>query len=360
MDCYRPPQHVRFCKSRDGTRIAYASCGSGPPLVWVGHFARHLELDWENPVWRAWLGLLARRHTLIRYDLRGCGLSDREVGDFSTERLHEDFAAVVSAAGTERFAFFGTAGNVAAGVRYAAEHPERVAHVVLYACHTRGRLVRPRERADDEEAETRLKAMELGWAKRNAAFGDFFTALHAPDTAREQFAALSELLRATTTPANASALIRSYWTLDLREVLPRVRCPALVLHARHDPIVPFEEGRLAAGLLADAKLVTLESRNHILQESEPAWRPFTQALEEFLPAVPAAASAVFEALTAREREVLEAVAQGFANDDIAQRLRMSPKTVRNHVSAILGKLRAESRAHAVALARDAGLGRPRI
>ncbi len=351
-----PLQQIRFCASRDGTRIAYATCGAGPPLVWIGHFARHLELDWDNPVWRPWLTILTRNHTLIRYDLRGCGLSDRDVANISKESLVEDFEAVVAAAGVERFVFMGTAGNVAPGVNFAVCHPDRVSCLVLYGCHTRGTLMRPRTSAEAEETETRLKVYELGWPNHNPAFGQFFTAAHAPDAMPEHLRSLGELARQTTTPNNVVRIIKSYWQLDLRDLLPRVRCPTLVLHAREDPIVPFEEGRLGASLVPDARFVPLDSRNHILQETEPAWQQFVAALDDFLLPSLANVSVPIDDLTARERDVLEIIAQGRGNAEIATRLKISEKTVRNHVSIIFNKLGVNSRAQAVVCARDAGFG----
>jgi pimeloyl-ACP methyl ester carboxylesterase len=287
-----PRQQIRFCRSADGTRIAYATFGVGPPLLWVGHFARHLEMDWSNPIWSSWLGWLGRRHTVIRYDLRGCGLSDRDVAEISLDRMADDFDAVVSAAGLDRFAFFGTAGNVAPAVRFAGRHSGRIEHLVLYGCNTRGLLRRPRSAVDEQEAETRLKALELGWASRNAAFSQFFSALHAPD-APEHYSSLSDLLRATTTAANAIRIIRAYWQLDLVDSLQQVRCPTLILHSRDDPIVPFEEGRLAASLVPGARFVPIDSRNHILVESEAGWRQLVSEVDEFLPAPLATANLAF-------------------------------------------------------------------
>jgi pimeloyl-ACP methyl ester carboxylesterase/DNA-binding CsgD family transcriptional regulator len=355
-------QHIRFCKSRDGTRIAYATCGSGPPLIWIGHFARHLELDWDSSVWRPWLSALTRYHTLIRYDLRGCGLSDHNVTDISSDRLTEDFEAVVEAANVEPFAFIGTAGNVAPGVNRAARHPQSVSRLVLYGCHTRGPLVRPRTPLEIEEMEIRLKAFELGWPNHNVAFRQFFAASHAPNASPEQFRSFGDLLRQTTTPNNAIRIIRSYASLDLRNQLQRVRCPTLVLHAREDPVIPFEEGRLAASLVPDARFVPLDSSNHILQETEPAWRQFVDALDQFLLAAqcPDKSMLPLDQLTTREREVLEIMVQGLDNHDIAARLRISEKTVRNHVSMVFNKLGFRTRAQAVALARDAGLGREAV
>jgi pimeloyl-ACP methyl ester carboxylesterase/DNA-binding CsgD family transcriptional regulator len=351
-----PPQQIRFCTSRDGTRIAYATCGSGPPLVWIGFLLRHLELDWDTAVWRPWLSLLTRRHTLIRYDMRGCGLSDRNVSDFSLERLAEDLEAVVSAAGLDRFAFLSTAGNADAGVKYAVKYPDRVDRLALYACHTRGNLIRPQSSDDVETRETRLKVYELGWPNLKTPFGKFLTSALSPDAPPDYYRSW-EMLRETTTPENAGQLIRSYWHVDLRELLPRVQCPSLVLHAREDPVIPFAEGRLGASLLPDAMFVELDSRNHILQEAEPAWRQFADAIDNFFPSVSANSGASFDELTAREREVLEIIAQGRNNNEIAKRLNISEKTVRNHVSLIFSKLGVNSRAEAVARARDAGFGR---
>jgi pimeloyl-ACP methyl ester carboxylesterase len=348
-------QVIRFCKSLDGTRIAYAICGSGPPLVWIGHFARHLDYDWTSPVWRPWLSALTRHHTLIRYDLRGCGLSDRDVPEISNERMAEDFEAVVAAAALEKFSFMGTAGNVAPGLIHAARHPDRVSRLVLYAPHTRGVLNRPRTPAEEKEGEMRLKLFEMGWLKNEAPFGQFLTAVHAPDALPAQLRSLGELARRTTTPNNAVRIIRCYWQLDLRDVMQRVRSPTLILHGRDDPVIPFEEGRLAASMISGARFVSLESRNHILQETEPAWKTFVAALDEFLPS--AHVSPLAAELTPREREILDVIASGQTNAEIASRLGISAKTVRNHVSLIFGKLGVHNRAQAVARARDAGFGR---
>jgi pimeloyl-ACP methyl ester carboxylesterase/DNA-binding CsgD family transcriptional regulator len=351
-----PPQQIRFCTSRDGTRIAYATCGSGPPLVWVAYFLRHLELDWDTVVWRPWLSLFTRRYTVIRYDMRGCGLSDRDVSDFSLDRLAEDLEAVITASGVDRFTFMSTAGNADAGVKYAVKYPDRVDRLVLYACHTRGNLIRPQTPEEAEIRETRLQVYKLGWPDLKTPFGKFLTAAISPDALPEHYRSW-EMLREATTPNNAIQLTRSYWHVDLRELLPRVQCPSLVLHAREDPVIPFAEGRLGASLLPDAVFVELDSRNHILQEAEPAWRQFADAVNNFLPRALENTALSFDELTPREREVLEIIAQGRDNNDIAKRLKISEKTVRNHVSLIFSKLGVNSRAEAVARARDAGFGR---
>src|SRR4051812_42167776 len=174
-------QQIRFCKSRDGTRIAYATCGAGPALIWAQHWVHHLDLDWDNPIWAPWLAFLARRHTLIRYDWRGCGLSDREQVAFSIEKLVDDLEAVVAAAGLEHFALFGMAGSGSGlAVSYAVRHPERATRLILQGCHTRGRWAGKPTKERLQEGEMRLKVYELGWTNETPAYGQFFTALHMP------------------------------------------------------------------------------------------------------------------------------------------------------------------------------------
>jgi pimeloyl-ACP methyl ester carboxylesterase/DNA-binding CsgD family transcriptional regulator len=357
----QPAQHIRFCTSRDGTRIAYATCGSGPPLVWAAHWVHHLKFDWDSPVWRPWLSMLARRHTLVRYDMRGCGLSDREGVEFSFEKFVEDLEAVIEAAGLDQFVLFGTVNGSAISVTYAVRHPDRVSHLVLYAGYVRNRLAGSPTPREVEEAQARLKVMEIGWPNDTPAYGQFFTSLHMPDASAEQFQSFNDLVRRTTSPANAVALLQAFFPIDVREIVPKVRCPTLVLHSRGDSIIPFEQGRSVAGLIPGARFVPIESHNHVLLETEPAWQQFVEALDDFLPAAPTRpagfGSTSLDELTTREHEVLELVAQGLDNDAIGKQLHISKRTARNHVSLILSKLGARSRAEAIVRARDAGLGR---
>jgi len=356
-----PAQQIRFCTSRDGVRIAFARCGAGPPLVKAANWITHLEFDWESPVWRPWLSALTQHHTLIRYDSRGTGLCDWQGVEFSFERFVEDLEAVVDAAGLERFVLFGFGGGGALAVTYAASHPERVSHLIIYGGYTRGHIVRSSTPQQLEEAETLLKLIELGWGKDEPAFRQFITSKYVPDGTAEQFRSFNELMRKSATPRNAASLMRSWFSADVRAIAPRVRCPTLVLHSREGFLVPFEEGRALAGLIPGARFVPLDSRNHILLEQEPAWKHFIAELDAFLPLAEAApADAVrlqLDALTVRERQVLEQVARGLDNSSIATELGVSEKTVRNHVSTILSKLDVHSRAQAIVRARDAGFGR---
>jgi pimeloyl-ACP methyl ester carboxylesterase/DNA-binding CsgD family transcriptional regulator len=354
MNSAKGSQQVRFCTSRDGARIAYASRGSGPPLIWLPHWAHHLRFDGENPVWGPWLSFLTRHRQVLYYDWRGCGLSDRQV-EFSFECYAADLEAVIASTGLNRFILFGMASGADVALDYAARNPDRVTHLILYACKLQGALADDPTPAQVEEAEARLKVVELGWPDKKPAYGQFFTSLHLPDATSAQIRAYNELLRLTTCPENVRALIRSFWRFDIRGAPQAVRCPTLVLHARQDSIIPFEAGRSVAALVPGALFVPLESRDHILVDSEPAWRQLVEAIESFLP-TGISSPVELSGLTPRERDVLEVLAKGRNNAQIAAQLQVKEKTVRNIVSSLFSKLGVSNRAEAVARARDAGLG----
>ena len=326
--------------------------------MWVAHFVHHLNFDWDSPVWRPWISALAKRHTLIRYDFRGTGLSDRTGVEFTFEKLAEDFEAVVSASGVRNFSLLAMSGGARVAVPFAVQNPDRVDRLVLYGTSPAGPLTAkaPAERV--ENMQVQLKAFEMGWPQDIPGFGTFLTSLHIPDATAEQARSFNELLRLTTSAANGVALLRTLVESDMQDLLPNLRCPTLVFHSRQSAVLPFDDGRKVAALVPDARFVPLESRNHILLGTEPAWKQFISELDEFLPYTPqSSATWSFDELTARERDVLELLAHGMSNADISARLKISAKTVRNHVSVILGKLQANSRAQAVAVARDAGFGR---
>jgi pimeloyl-ACP methyl ester carboxylesterase/DNA-binding CsgD family transcriptional regulator len=355
-------QHIRFCGSADGTRIAYATCGMGPPLVWIQHWIHHLELDWQSPVWSPWLALLTKDHTVIRYDWRGCGLSDRERVQFSMDKYADDLDAVIAATGVERFVLFSMAGGGSAlAMSYVARNPGRVTQLILYGCNTRGPLGDNPTAEQEAEAQARLKVIELGWLSENAGYGQFIASMNIPDSTAEQFRSYIDLARRTTSSANAVSTMNAFNRMNVESLVSKVNCPTLVVHPRGDSIIPFDQGREVAGLIPSALFVPLESRNRITLDTEPAWQQLVGALNDFLPASLTGGQVVppLNDLTARERGVLELVAEGLDNHQIAERLDISEKTVRNHVSAIFSKLQVKGRAQAVALARDAGLGHRR-
>ena len=354
-------QQIRFCKSADGVRLAYATAGTGPPLVKAANWLSHLEHDWRSPVWRPFLEQLARRRTLVRYDERGSGLSDWSVTDLSFESWVRDLEAVVDAVGLERFPLLGISQGGPIAIAYAVRHPERVSHLVLYGSYARGMLQRDPTPLQRDEATTLVGLARVGWGRETPAFRQVFTSLFIPDGTPEQLRWFNDLQRVSTSPENAARLIAELHRLDVRELAAKVGVPTLVLHARHDARIPYEEGRLLAALIPGARFVTLESRNHLLLEGEPALRQFMAEVDDFFDAVPdpvaTAATPSFPELTARESEVLELIARGLDNPVIAERLGISAKTLRNHITNIFFKLDVTSRAQAIVRARDAGLGR---
>ena len=279
-------QRIRFCHSRDGVRIACAEAGEGPPLVKAANYLTHLEYDWESPVWRHWLEALATGRRYVRYDERGCGLSDWDIEDFSLEAWVADLEAVVDGLGLERFALLGISQGGAVAIAYAVRHPERVSHLVLYGAYARGRFHRSTSPDQQQEARTLLDLMRLGWGQDNPAFRQTFTSLFMPDGTLGQMRWFNELQRRTTSPENAVRFEEAFYGIDVAELARRVTTPTLILHARGDAMIPFEEGRRLAALIPDSTFVPLEGRNHILLETEPAWPRFVEEVRAFLDQAP--------------------------------------------------------------------------
>ena len=354
-------QEIRFCKAPDGARIAVATMGKGRPLLRATHWLSHVEFDGRSPVWAHWLRELSREHTYIRYDQRGCGLSDWAPPSVSLEAWVGDLEAVVDALGLKRFVLLGMSQGGAIAISYAARHPEKVSRLVLLGAFAQGRLRRASTPEDREEAETLLKLVRNGWGRDNPAFRQLFTTQFIPGGTREQHQWFNELERISATPENAAAIIETTYHIDVTELAEAVAVPTLVFHARNDARIPFEEGRRLAALIPGARFVPLESQNHVLLDTEPAWSRFLTETRAFL-AMPDPQSdeprLAAAGLTPSEREVLVLVARGIDNGAIAEALGKSEKTVRNQVSSIFAKLGVRSRAEAIVLAREAGLSEP--
>jgi len=350
-------QQIRFCAGHDRVRIAYATSGAGAPLVKAANWLSHLEFDGASPVWVHVLRELSRHNTLVRYDARGCGLSDWDV-ELSFEAWVRDLEAVVEASGSDRFPLLGISQGASIAIAYAVRHPERVTHLILHGGYARGRLKWAGSPKAREEAETMIKLAELGWGQQNPAFRQFFTTQFIPDGTPEQHQWFNELERISTSPVNAARFMRVLHEIDIVAMLPRVSCPTLVFHCVRDARVPFDEGRLVAAMIPGARFVPLESNNHLLLQGEPAWLRWIAELRAFLPAIDARDPA-FGALTPREMDLVELIAQGRDNAQIAAHLGLSAKTVRNHITSIFAKLEVENRAQAIVLARNAGFGAPR-
>jgi DNA-binding NarL/FixJ family response regulator len=199
--------------------------------------------------------------------------------------------------------------------------------------------------------------MELGWGADDPSFRQVFTTRFMPDAALDAIHAFNELMPLTASAQAALQIVRANRSIDMLATAAAVKCPTLVLHARGDSSIPFEEGRLIATAIPGARFVPLETRNHLMLETEPAWSDLVAALDDFYPsAAGPSRERAFPALTAREGEVLELIAQGFDNAQIAARLDLAEKTVRNNITHIFAKIEVENRAQAIVRAREAGLG----
>jgi pimeloyl-ACP methyl ester carboxylesterase/DNA-binding CsgD family transcriptional regulator len=353
-------QQIRICSSQDNVRIAYAISGSGPPLVKAANWLSHLGFDLQSPVWSHLLNELSSRHTLIRYDERGCGLSANDGENLSFAGWQHDLEAVIKAAGIDRFSLLGISQGASLAIAYAVSHPEQVTHLIIYGGFARGRLKRKLTPQLREEAQMMIKLAELGWGQENPAFRQFFTSQFIPGGTAEQHRWFNELERVSCSPATAVQFMRITNDIDVVDLLPKVGCPTLVMHATHDARVPFEEGMLIAAQIPGARFVPLESSNHLLLEDEPAWRRWVEEVRAFLPGSAAEADPAFTALSRRERDVVELIARGCDNAQIAAHLGLSEKTVRNHITSIFSKLEVENRSQAIVLARKAGFDSPSV
>jgi pimeloyl-ACP methyl ester carboxylesterase len=275
-----PIQEIKYCRAFDGVRLAYAISGSGPILVKSANWMNHLEYDWESPIWRHVFRGLSREHTLIRYDARGNGMSDWDVDKLSFEAWVSDLAAVVDAAGVERFPLLGISQGAAVSVAYAVRHPERVSHLVLYGGFALGG--NKRAPAEKELRNAMMTLMRLGWGADNPSFRKMFTGLFIPGGTHEQADIFTELQRKTTSPECAARIFDLACDIDITNLLVEVKAPTLVMHVRGDLMVPIEAGRQLATGIPGARFIALQGQNHLFLQHEPASDRFFEEIRLFL------------------------------------------------------------------------------
>ena len=274
-------QEIRYCTTSDGVRLAYATAGSGPPLVKASNWLTHLDFEWGSPIWRHWYTALSLHHRLVRYDERGNGMSQRDVPDVNFDTWVRDLETVVDAAGLDRFPLLGISRGGPIAIAYAVKHPERVTHLVLYGAFAAGR----KHDGTPQELEARralASLLRLGWGLNNPAFCKTFTCRFIPEATREHEQWLDELQRVSTSPENAARLMERDDDIDVRPLLSQVKTPTLVLHCDRDRAVLPEKGRLLAAGIPGARYVSLPSANHLMLEEEPAWLLFLEELGLFL------------------------------------------------------------------------------
>jgi len=284
----RPEQRIRFCTTSDDVRLAYATSGDGPPLVKAANWLSHLDYDGESPVWRHWMVELSRRFRLVRYDERGCGLSDWEVPRFSFDAWVDDLETVVDAAGLDRFPLLGISQGAPVAIAFAVRHPDRVSRLVLLGGFAVGRRKRAATNEELDLVEARIGLTRVAWGRPDATYRQMFAARFMPEGSQEEWKIFDELQQRSTSPANAWRFLNEFADIDVADLAPKVTAPTLVLCSRREPDNMFEQSRRLAGLIPDSRLVPLDSANHLLPERDPAWRHFLAEVDAFLPTAAAA------------------------------------------------------------------------
>ncbi|MGH3577372.1 MAG: alpha/beta fold hydrolase [Mycobacterium sp.] len=362
-------EQVRFCTTHDGVRIAYATSGTGRPLVRVLGWLSHLGFDSTGPFWAPWVKALGHQFQLVRYDGRGIGLSDREVSDFSVEAKVRDLEAVVEALGPAPCVLLGMSEGAATAIAYAVRHPERVARLVLLG--GTAYIARTPDHAERSLAyQTLIRQL---WGNDGLSVQQFFSVMQFPDAGAAFYAWHVALQRASATPETAARFLAAYLDVDIRVLLPAVTVPTLVLHRREDALVPLEAGRELGAGIPGAQFRVFAGRNHLPLPREPVLAEMLAAVVQFVSATPAALATTPPAaftpvlralsqvspypagLTAREVQVLRLLAGGQRNPDIATTLVLSVKTVERHLANVYGKIGARSRVEASIYALRHGL-----
>jgi pimeloyl-ACP methyl ester carboxylesterase len=350
-DVPKPEKRVRsvkFTTTHDGLSLACCRSGSAPPLIKAAAWLTHLEYDAISPLWSHWVSFFEKNFDYLRYDERGCGMSDRETGQLDIDSWVDDFSRVASAARLPNpFAIIAMSQGTGAAVRYAAENPDHVSHLVIIGGYARGHFHR-----GDEQAEALYQAIVdifgAGFDDQNPAFREVFTKRFLPEGDPEKINWFNDLCRRSVDAATGSKLLAARGDMDVSASLKQVECPTLVLHARGDGVAPLSEGRFLAQHISGAEFHVLDSVNHILQPDEPAWNEAQEAILSFIGAsVPLAD---FD-LTPRERAILDEICAAKSNKEIARELDVSEKTIRNHATNIFAKIGVSSRQEAIVKVR---------
>jgi pimeloyl-ACP methyl ester carboxylesterase/DNA-binding CsgD family transcriptional regulator len=342
---------LRYCTTADGVRLATRQLGQGPLVIKAANWLGNVQADATLRSSRHWVDHLTRAHTLLWYDARGCGLSDRDVDDISLDAWVRDLEAVADASGQERFVLLGISQGAAIAIRYAVRHPERVRGLVLYASFVRGAFRQGLSAKTEALFNEMIRIAELGWGHDASTFRRLFSSQLLPTAPADILEAYDELHRHSVTGPMAARYMRAFYELDARVDAPQVRCPTLVMHMEGDSLILVREGELVASLIPGARWVTAPGRNHLPLATDPAWPTLQREVAGFLAALDAGeATGAVPQLTTRQREVLLHVARGLGDKEIARALQLSPRTVEMHVARALAALGARNRSEAVSLA----------
>jgi pimeloyl-ACP methyl ester carboxylesterase/DNA-binding CsgD family transcriptional regulator len=335
-------REVRFCTAPTGTRIAYASVGSGPALLVPAAWISHLELLWQDPAYRAFFAPLAGARTVVQYDRPGCGLSEPWPGPQGLDTDLAVLAAIADELALDRFDLFGVSLGAPVSVAFAARFPERVGRLILYGGYADGRqIASPAVRAAMSDL------IRAHWGLGSEVLADVFL----PEGSTESKAVFARLQRAATSAQSAVEVLAQCYEIDVTDLLAQVAAPTLVVHRREDRAIPYRAGRDLAARIPGARLVSLPGRSHFPYVGEAA--AVVRAVLEFLPNAPAAplhppAGRRPGELTARQLQVAALVAEGLTNRQIAGRLGIEERSAEGHVERIRLRLGVTSRAQVAA------------
>lgn len=349
---------IRYASTADGVSIAYWKLGEGRPLVQLPALPHtHIQKEWETPEWRRGYELAARWMTMVRYDGRGTGLSQRDVDDFSLEAMISDLDAVVGDLGVEKVALLGIVNACPVAIAYAARYPERVSELILWVPVVDGSV-----HLQNPMLMTARQVMETNWEMFSETVAHSLVGWSEPESARR----FADLIRAGITQDKAIALVAALTQYKVVDELAKVRCPTLVLHRPDMPLLTPGAAENVAASIQKAELALFDGGSSMPFMDD--WRAIARTIAGFLGVAPTTASASGrggralrllsmknESLTRREREVVELVVQGLSNRQIAEELFIAGKTVENHVGRILVKLDLRSRTQLAAYAVEHGL-----
>jgi len=338
---------TQFFTTAAGARIAYATLGSGPPLIYLPPFTSHLELMWEAPAFRAFNEALAADFTLVRYDRYGCGLSDRNRSDFSLDIDVRVLADLIDHLRLRRVALLGASAGGPIAVRYAAANPRRVAHLLLFGMEWQPSAISPVRNLINQliTAQPDLGA---------SAFAHYLI----PDGDPEALAWFARVMHEGASAEMVLGLSTVESTVDLAELLPQLRVRTLVMNRRGDRLAPLEGARELAARIPDARFAALPGDAHIAEFGDSgavlraihAFVGYPSARRPTVDAVVVNASAEPLGLSPREMEVLDLIAAGLTNREIAERLSVSVHTVERHTANLYAKLGVRGRSEATAYA----------
>jgi pimeloyl-ACP methyl ester carboxylesterase/DNA-binding CsgD family transcriptional regulator len=353
-------QSVSFTVSKDGTSIAYAVSGKGPPIIMLCPWMTHIQYDWDSPVWSHWFRFLSERFTLIRPDMRGCGLSQQDIDSMTFTNLVEDLEAVIDALELSSFTILGMSQGAAVSVAYSLRHPEYIKYQILYAPLLRGFHHVSSSHAEQWRHIEQL--IQKDWGDKNLGFPSLFAHMFIPEAKPEYIQRYAEIQRKSASKEVAAMMINIAAELNVWSDLPEVTVPTLVVQIARDQTIPPGRVREAAMLIPKSQFLSIDSSNHILLGEEPGWEQFKTL---FLQHVPVSGPGNQETsteklpdicdLSKREQEILSQITKGLSNKEISNNLFISEKTVRNHITSIFSKLDLHSRSQAIVLGNKLGL-----